>query len=82
MLLCCRAITRTLVEKKNMSQNMRRGVYHQNIRRNAPHDKQSFTRTVNVTIYYTERQKKHPFFRVTFTEIHCIKITHIWAQIR
>ena len=30
---------------------------------------------------YTERQKKHHFSRETFTEIHCIKINHIWIQI-
>ena len=35
-----------------------------------------FTHTV-----YTERQKKHHFFRVTPTKIHLIKMNHIWTQI-
>ena len=30
---------------------------------------------------YTERQKKHHFFRVTLTKIHSITINHIWTQI-
>ena len=42
----------------------------------------SYQLQVHVPVYYTEHQKKHHFFRVTFTEIHCIKMIHIWSQIR
>ena len=31
--------------------------------------------------YYTERQKKHHFFRATLSKIHTIKINNIWTQI-
>ena len=37
--------------------------------------------TVKALCLYTERQKKHHFFRVTLTKIHSIKINHIWTQI-
>ena len=30
---------------------------------------------------YTERQKKHHFFRVTLTKIHDFKINNIWTQL-
>ena len=36
---------------------------------------------VDETEIYTERQKKHHFFRVTLTKIHRIKMNHIWTQI-
>ena len=35
----------------------------------------------NLDKKYTERQKKHNFFRVMHTKIHYIKIYHIWTRI-
>ena len=32
-----------------------------------------------VSELYTERQKKHHFFRKTLTKIHAIKIDNIWT---
>ena len=34
-----------------------------------------------VIIHWASKETYH-FFRVTFTEIHCIKMIHIWTQIR
>ena len=31
---------------------------------------------------YTERQKKHQFFKVTLTKTQSINMIHIWTQIR
>ena len=37
--------------------------------------------TVNLNTLSVKRNFNH-FFRVTFTEIHCIKMIHIWTQLR
>ena len=35
----------------------------------------------HICIHWASKETSH-FFRVTFTEIHCIKLIHIWTQIR
>ena len=34
-----------------------------------------------IYVHWASKETYH-FFRVTFTEIHCIKMIHIWTQIR
>ena len=37
---------------------------------------------IHYTCKLSVKRNLYHFFRVTFTEIHCIKIIHIWTQIR
>ena len=48
-------------------------------KRMANHDKLN-TNKWQILYMYTERQKKHHFFRATLNKIQSIKMNHNWAQ--